>query len=120
MHQKQHDDVFEAAADRVERDPAARKFFDRQVAFEVKGRFLLALISQLQLSLRHPQNLGASAGLMRHFIYSARQEMPPILQQVVDAGFDDVPNFSTIGTPPIQTPASDLYRKREGSQAHGD
>jgi hypothetical protein len=63
------------------------------VKIELPAVEAVAVIGQLQLALRHPENKGSSVSdIAHHLIEEIRRQLDhPAIQRVIDAGFN--PNF---------------------------
>lgn len=81
-------------------DPHGEEFFaqyseaiqwmEPELAISMQPQTLLAVISHLQLSLRHPDmdHYSASASVVRGFVEQTKTLFPPIVQRVIDMGAD--------------------------------
>lgn len=62
------------------------------IDLKIDSLILLAIISNLQLALTHPQNVGESAKMIRLFIEDiskALSQIDPVYKILIDAGVGD-------------------------------
>ncbi|ADG67965.1 hypothetical protein Plim_2138 [Planctopirus limnophila DSM 3776] len=98
MIQKKIDSV-EKLVERFADDPGTKEFFSRTVCIETDAFSFFCLIAQVQLALRHPGNHDGNecARKARRMIMTFREQVPPLLQELIDEGFKPVPNLEILG-----------------------
>ncbi|ODA28050.1 hypothetical protein [Planctopirus hydrillae] len=95
----QHVNRLEDLAKRIEEDPTTKEFFSRTVCLESDAFSFFCVIAQVQLALRHPGNNEGNecARKARRMIMAFREQVPPLLQELIDEGFKPVPNLGILG-----------------------
>jgi crotonobetainyl-CoA:carnitine CoA-transferase CaiB-like acyl-CoA transferase len=59
------------------------------IVIEIDIVTAMALISQIQLALRHPANKGTAAHIARHVIDGIIAQLPPAMQELAKLGYDE-------------------------------
>lgn len=84
---------------------------EKRVMIEVNVELTMFLLTNLQLALRHPGNVGASANAVRDFVAALEQGIgafDPALAKMVAQGW--IPHESEVSAPPIVETRNDGSR----------